>query len=635
MIFICILNVLAAFASAEDPDYGNDPNFAFPIEPNGSYIEGILSSASDQDWFWFSSPANGLYDLTIHSSSGSKYVVVYGLNDSGQLQSITSFAATSGTVTNRIFIPRSGTTWLKVYNNSGSGAYYVSINFLASFAADTYPNLCTSPAPLSVGSPPLYDGITEQPLPGKDEDWFSFSTAALHKYQATLTRAQNTDIRFDLYNTNCGSSLWPNVSTMTLVSWDANDYCLRVHDYAFDANGYYELSVTDLGLQADDFGNSSASAAPVEPNGWYLNGSLQYTADIGSDQDWFAFTAVAYGLYEVSLNSPSGTKSIAVFEVNDSNVPRQIANFSASGGTVTNDVFVSRPGATFLKIYNGSGTYNVAVNFVAAFPADAYSNWCTQAANIEVNASPLYDSIIGQGADEDWFTFNSSLLHKYQLTLTQPVNTNVRFDLDNNDCGSTLLTNKSTATLVSWDANAYDIRVYDFGFDADGYFELSITDLGQQSDDYSNISASAESMNPNGQDVNGSIQYSADTGSDEDWLKFSAVAGSYQVKLYSQAGRRDIALYQLNDSNQLQLITSFFTSTTITNNVSIPREGTVWLRIFSPSSSGLYQFSVLAPVQTCGDINHPFPPGDLNQDCLVDFLDFSTLANSWLFDSRP
>jgi hypothetical protein len=40
-------------------------------------------------------------------------------------------------------------------------------------------------------------------------------------------------------------------------------------------------------------------------------------------------------------------------------------------------------------------------------------------------------------------------------------------------------------------------------------------------------------------------------------------------------------------------------------------------------------------IPRCGDPNHPYPVGDLNQDCRVDFLDLAILASHWLDDIRP
>jgi hypothetical protein len=39
--------------------------------------------------------------------------------------------------------------------------------------------------------------------------------------------------------------------------------------------------------------------------------------------------------------------------------------------------------------------------------------------------------------------------------------------------------------------------------------------------------------------------------------------------------------------------------------------------------------------QACGDATHPFPKGDLNQDCRVDLLDFAILCDHWLQDNNP
>jgi hypothetical protein len=40
-----------------------------------------------------------------------------------------------------------------------------------------------------------------------------------------------------------------------------------------------------------------------------------------------------------------------------------------------------------------------------------------------------------------------------------------------------------------------------------------------------------------------------------------------------------------------------------------------------------------APV--CGDLNHPFLPGDITHDCSVDFFDFAMFANNWLDCTSP
>ena len=40
-------------------------------------------------------------------------------------------------------------------------------------------------------------------------------------------------------------------------------------------------------------------------------------------------------------------------------------------------------------------------------------------------------------------------------------------------------------------------------------------------------------------------------------------------------------------------------------------------------------------VPQCGDPEHPYPLGDLNQDCRVDLLDLAILALHWLECTAP
>jgi hypothetical protein len=44
---------------------------------------------------------------------------------------------------------------------------------------------------------------------------------------------------------------------------------------------------------------------------------------------------------------------------------------------------------------------------------------------------------------------------------------------------------------------------------------------------------------------------------------------------------------------------------------------------------------VLSPEPRCGDLDHPYPPGDANKDCVTDILDIAEMATGWLQDNRP
>lgn len=60
--------------------------------------------------------------------------------------------------------------------------------------------------------------------------------------------------------------------------------------------------------------------------------------------------------------------------------------------------------------------------------------------------------------------------------------------------------------------------------------------------------------------------------------------------------------------------------------------GLGWIQ-YVKFTGGQYQASevdAIADVAACGDYKHPFPVGDINQDCIVDIYDIMLLAENWL-----
>ena len=47
------------------------------------------------------------------------------------------------------------------------------------------------------------------------------------------------------------------------------------------------------------------------------------------------------------------------------------------------------------------------------------------------------------------------------------------------------------------------------------------------------------------------------------------------------------------------------------------------------------QFEITGGISFCGDGNHPYPAGDLNHDCRVDYADLALLCGCWLQDNNP
>jgi hypothetical protein len=59
-----------------------------------------------------------------------------------------------------------------------------------------------------------------------------------------------------------------------------------------------------------------------------------------------------------------------------------------------------------------------------------------------------------------------------------------------------------------------------------------------------------------------------------------------------------------------------------------------YVRIDDDANSGVTtEIDAIADVSCCGDYKHPYPAGDLNEDCRVNFFDFAILAQDWLAES--
>ena len=131
-------------------------------------------------------------------------------------------------------------------------------------------------------------------------------------------------------------------NSITFVSWDGANYDLRLHSSSFIQEGYYEIAVEDLGIQPDDHGNTYDTATSINPNGDPVEGTLQYDAGWGTDEDWFHFTALDQGLYEMTMTSQSGYKYFDVYGLDNGGQLELVASFWT---TMANEnIFISQAG---------------------------------------------------------------------------------------------------------------------------------------------------------------------------------------------------------------------------------------------------------------------------------------------------
>lgn len=68
------------------------------------------------------------------------------------------------------------------------------------------------------------------------------------------------------------------------------------------------------------------------------------------------------------------------------------------------------------------------------------------------------------------------------------------------------------------------------------------------------------------------------------------------------------------------------------NNLAVdPNTGYRWIQYVKLTGTAGSQgvIDAISDVAACGDPTHPCPAGDINKDCMVDFLDFAILAQQW------
>ena len=124
-------------------------------------------------------------------------------------------------------------------------------------------------------------------------------------------------------------------------------------------------------------------------------------------------------------------------------------------------------------------------------------------------------------------------------------------------------------------------------------------------------------------------------GDELDWLKpvdpnlsvsdFDGLSAAEAIELYDgSAGGTGFDLKDLDPNAYAALALD-------------PNTGRKWIQYIKVEylAGGDYEGDIdgFSDVAGCGDYQHPYPQGDINGDCRVDFVDFAILAQDWLVGS--
>ncbi|MBN1818273.1 MAG: hypothetical protein JW828_13015, partial [Sedimentisphaerales bacterium] len=239
--FVCFcLFIGGGILKAEDPDYGDIPEDAATIPTDGTIVNGVLDSG-DFDWFTFTPTANTLYRVTLNGqiNSGYKEMDVYQIDEFDTLhKTIYHYSHSNGVSVRTFFLEEADDVYIKMFSNPGGYAFYIEI--LGQYPPDSYSDDCAGATSLAVDAAPISGTLTHKPDGSLETDWFVFDTEPLHMYQINLTKSDNTDLNFQVYNEDCENVLgWAKSHTVT--SWFGEPYKIYVAGNASHLGTYYTL----------------------------------------------------------------------------------------------------------------------------------------------------------------------------------------------------------------------------------------------------------------------------------------------------------------------------------------------------------------------------------------------------------
>jgi hypothetical protein len=639
--FLCawFLLVLAPLAVAEDPDFGNDKTTAQTIATDGTQVYGELT-AGDTDFFTFATPGQSMYRIWMTNQNGNwKQIIVYQANEFGDLVQVISWWQNGNGGSRTIFLDYNRPCYFQVTNDGGG--YWLSVEALGTTAIDSFSNLCDFPTPIVVDADATAGTLDHSNPLEYDRDWFVFQTEPLHMYRIQMSRVDNCDVYFEVYDAGCLAIIGGTLDA-TVTSWYGENYKIYVRGSASMLGNYYTLKVTDLGLYPDDNQNTYDVATPIPTDGTRIDGTIQYNSTYHSDQDWFTFTPDAYGLYRLKLaNSNGNWKQIELFQADIFGNLVLILNWWSNNDSQARIVHLEYPRPIYIRISGDGGNYAVFADYFGIYPPDNFSNSCQEPSEIGVNDQAI-DGVLNHTTpyDEDWFVFHTEPLHTYRILLTRVDNCSAAFEVYPASCGAAVIGNSFDVTVTSWHGEDYKIRVNGSAASLGNYYTLQVTDIATQIDDFPNTPAEATTIRKDGQFVEGKINYNTTYGSDQDWTTFIAGRdGQYEFSLHNLDGNwKQFFLYSTNEVGQPIELTSFWTNNnTVTQSYSL-KAGKYYVRVHN--EGGNYRLRVLSPEPRCGDLDHPYPLGDVSgpngeKDCVVNIHDLAAMASTWLKCTNP
>ncbi|NTU79815.1 MAG: bacillolysin [Chloroflexales bacterium] len=406
-----------------------------------------------------------------------------------------------------------------------------------------------------------------------DHDWVTFTGSRGVEYTLTTsqlgTRADTVLELFDSSGTNQLAYNDDYLGWASQIVWTApsdGTYKARVRQFSptsFGANTAYTLRLFSASDSYEP-DNSQSAARTIEVNSATAQA---HNFHVAGDQDWVTFSATSgliYTIYTANL----GTCGDTVLELYSSDGVVRAAN-DDNNGLASQIVWrTTESGPLFVKVRHYSSltagactTYDLRVSGVVD-STDPYEpdNTRAEARSITVNGAAQAHNFHLAG-DQDWVTFSAAAGWTYTVATSDlgPCGDTV---VELYDSGNNLLGLNDDygglASRVVWIASAAQpvfVHVRHFSSGVSGActaYNLAVTGLAVGPDAFEPDNSLAEASYFS---VNGTAQtHTFHTPSDEDWVRFTGVAGTiYTINTFDLGLNSDTVMTLFDATGTQQL----------------------------------------------------------------------------------
>lgn len=374
--------------------------------------------------------------------------------------------------------------------------------------------------------------------PQTDEDWFSFSAVAGHRYEELPFVASTAfDYNIEIIGPDCATvvAIWDYYSPdeRGFIAPTTDTYYVRVASTGSLAVGYIELGLTDHGPTVDDYSGGRAGASAITPDGTIVAGLTDYIGDV----DWFQFPGVGQHLYklEVRATPPPIDYWYAAGELY-----RGLTSVGASGWsiafaegpagdwvTTSHYLPLAEDGTIHVRIRgfpDRLGAFEVRVTDVGSGAVDDHGDTCAAATAI-VPDGTITPVILDPGTDEDWLAVPCVAGNRYEFTsFVSSGAFYPRVQLIDPDCvtvlGEWAYFSQNEFSFFAPATATYFLELTSASGVEIGGIDLGVTDRGAQVDDHSGMQSAATVAPVDGTVQTGTIHYPGDY----DYFTFTAMA---------------------------------------------------------------------------------------------------------------